>query len=593
MPSQPAISVGQAYIAAERRFHRTAMAAQSDHDPQQADHGFCAVIADSPSRNAIARQASNLAVRGFLADYLSTPAEWNIKHACNRVLSALNTWCFSQSRHVTRGSYVSSFSALVIQDDLAHLFHAGDTLVYRVRGAEFEQLTREHVADLGGYRYPSRALGMDANLDLDYMSVPLAQGDIFVFTTQAMRGTLAPSDYIALIAEQAGDLDVACSQLAQRAEELAAARGLRSDSFCFQLLRVDRLGDSTPLGFGSNNLPIPPELAPGDELDGYWVEEVLSRSERTRDYRVRDAISGDRLVLKAPAPSFAKGSAYLHHFVEQRDLLKGLRSPYLNRIEPFRREPRYHYYLVRYVEGWLLSDWLREHAESGLAQRLELSRQLIKAVNALHRRDILHQNIHPDSFMVDKHGHATLINFAACCRRDSSFETARTLARDTGLSAFSAPEYFHGGDVGRRSDQFSLAAVIYWMLSYSDQRERSGRRQRIQGERASIQGGMLPFKTPFNQLHDERDVERLSYIPLTRQVVDMPAAIDGVLKRALSPKRSLRFRRLYELMIGLRRADSNKALPNRRISRQLWLWRLVALGLLVALLALWWWNPGG
>lgn len=42
---------------------------------------------------------------------------------------------------------------MVFRGREAHLFHMGDTLVFRLRGAEFEQLSRDHVTDLGGYRY--------------------------------------------------------------------------------------------------------------------------------------------------------------------------------------------------------------------------------------------------------------------------------------------------------------------------------------------------------------------------------------------------------------------------------------------------------
>ena len=105
------------------------------------------------------------------------------------------------------------------------LFHMGDTLVFRLRGAEFEQLTRDHVTDIGGYRYPSRALGMDGSVDIDYTHLPLKQGDFFVFTTEGVRGTLMPSDYVRLIRQNASDLDVACECLASEAKQRAQDRG--------------------------------------------------------------------------------------------------------------------------------------------------------------------------------------------------------------------------------------------------------------------------------------------------------------------------------------------------------------------------------
>ena len=115
--------------------------------------------------HALAKQAGDLSVRGFLNDYYATPAHWTIKASAQRVMRALNAWCHGMTRQMEDGSYVSSLSTVVFKDRGAHLFHVGDTLVFRLRGAEFEQLSRDHVTDLGGYRYPSRALGMDVSLD--------------------------------------------------------------------------------------------------------------------------------------------------------------------------------------------------------------------------------------------------------------------------------------------------------------------------------------------------------------------------------------------------------------------------------------------
>ncbi len=592
MASDLALSVGQAFVTSERRHHRSSMATQVPDGELLAGRGACAVIADSPWRNAIARQAADLAVRGFLADYFSTPLDWNVKHAATRVLRALNGWCYSQSRFVSGGSYVSAFSGLILLEDQGHLFHAGDTLVFRLRGAEFEQLTRDHVTDLGGYRYPSRALGMDASLDIDYLNLPLAQGDLFLFTTQAMRGTLSPSDYVQLISQDASDLDGACERLAARAVEMASLRGYGAEALCFQLVRIDRLGSSVASasrGVLGDGLEPPGELEVGDELDGYWVEEVLARTDRVRVYRVRDAASGERLLLKAPSPQLSERSGYLRHFVYQRDLVKRLRSPFVNRLVEFKRPPTRYYYLMRFVEGELLGDWIRGHVGAGLEQRLDIARQLTKAVGALHRREVIHQGVHPDAFIVDQHGQVVLIDFSSCCARDTDATAAVALAREVGLSAFSAPEYALDGEVGRRSDQFSLAALIYWLLSYSDASER-GMKARLGLAQGSDRGGHLPFETPMQSLRTEMDLETLHYRPVSRLVPEVPESLDLALKRALSPRRELRFRRLSELLVALRAGHdpAPRAGGAWRQVRQVRQWQLIATVLLVILLVNWW-----
>src|SRR6056297_3161936 len=92
--------------------------------------GVSALIRDSIWRNAIAKQAGDLSVRGFLSDYYSTPAHWDVKASATRVLRALNSWSHSQSSYIEGGSYVSSMSLMILRGRDAHLFHMGDTLVF-------------------------------------------------------------------------------------------------------------------------------------------------------------------------------------------------------------------------------------------------------------------------------------------------------------------------------------------------------------------------------------------------------------------------------------------------------------------------------
>ncbi|WP_422730972.1 protein kinase domain-containing protein [Litchfieldella qijiaojingensis] len=531
--------------------------------------GASALISDSTSRNAIAKQAGDLSVRGFLADYFSTPDHWDVKTSATRVLRALNGWCHSQSGYVDGGSYISSLSAMVYRGREAHLFHMGDTLVFRLRGAEFEQLTRDHVTDLGGYRYPSRALGLDGSIDIDYISMPLKQGDIFLFTTQAVRGTLMPSDYVQLIRQDVSDLNAACERLANTAQARAQERGYGGEQFCFQLVRIDQLPeeetDQPSKLYG--DLPVPPELLPGDRLDGLEIREVLSRTAQSRVYRVRDTYSERDMVMKAPSPELSNRNAYLEHFLLQQWVVERVNSPFVAKVMEPSRPRRHLYYLMAYVEGERLSDWARRHPQASLAQRLDIARQLGKAVQALHRRDLLHQQIHPDNVLIDSHGQVVLADFSACrLREGDGHKRSRELARQLGLTEHSAPEYALDDDVGRRSDQYALASTIYWLLT--DQ---------------------LPYALPPHQLRSHTDLEKLAYRSARTFNPEISAALDDALRRALDPQRALRFRRLSEFLYALRDPQGQiRSRSNPRLFREpANFWQGVA-GVLLLLLVLSW-----
>ncbi len=567
------LSYGQAFATPEHRHHRSSMAVNLPQGVTLDNKGACALIGDSTAHNVIAKQAGDLSLRGFLADYYSTPAHWDIKTSVTRVLQALNSWSHSQSRHLVEGSYVSSLSALVLHGTEGHLFHIGDTLVFRLRGAEFEQLSCDHVTELGGYRYPTRALGLDGKLNIDYQCMSLKQGDLFLFTTRAVGGTLMPSDYMQLIRIDVSDLDAACERLAKAAQARAAERGYGSGQFCFQLVRIDHLAEEDAENSQRLNgrLPVPPECAVGDRLDGLLVEAVLARTAQSRTYRVRDARTQQEMVLKAPSPELSSRNAYLEHFLLQQWVVEWVHSPFVVKVIARVRPRRYLYYLMAFVDGVTLSSWCRRNPRASLDQRLDIARQLIKGVQALHRREILHQRIHPDSILIDTQDQVVLADFSACHRREGDgHRGAQELARQVGLNEHSAPEYALDIDVGRRSDQYALASTIYWLLVRD-----------------------LPYALKPHQLRSHTELERMIYRSARAKNVKITEALDDALRRALDPQRAQRFRRLSEFAHSLR--DSHEPTtntPSRPSMRwdSVKLWQGIAGVLLLLLLLSWLWN---
>ncbi|WP_027849432.1 serine/threonine-protein kinase [Marinospirillum minutulum] len=558
------VSYGQSYLAQDTQSARASMAVASPKDSQLAIKGVAAVIADSTWRNALAKQAGETSVKGFIADYYSTPDNWDVKTSANRVLSALNSWLFAQNRNLTRGSYISSMSALLIRGRQAHLFHMGDTLVYRLRGADCQLLNREHTTFLGGYRYPSRAMGMDPSLDIDYLTFTAKQGDLFLFTTQAVKGTLVPSDFVQLIGEYSEDLNLTCDQILKRAMEKASRRGYSSYNFCFQLLRIDQVPQEVVEGLGEayTSLPMPVELNPGDEVDGYRVTKVLSRSATSRIYRVYDVATNRNLVLKAPSPQIARKKEFIAHFIMQQWVVERVSSPYVAKVVDLSKPRTQLYYLMEYIEGRTLEEWLKDNPAADIKVRVDLIEQLTKAVRAMHRREVLHQNLNPQNIMVDTNGILKLVDFAACgVAKMVDLPPVSTLARRVGLTAYSAPEYRLGKEPNERSDQFSVAAIAYEILT-----------------------GQQPYVGQLESLNSKVDFARLDYLSAFQLNPKLPEWIDLPLHKALQPNPELRYRRLSEFIYDLKKPSASQLNQQAGESKPLNFWKGLAGFLLLLLL---------
>jgi len=77
--------------------------------------GLAAVICDGMSGCEAGKEASTLAVQSFLDDYFSTPDSWTVKTSVTKVLTALNSWLYSQGQrqYETAKGMVTTFSAMV------------------------------------------------------------------------------------------------------------------------------------------------------------------------------------------------------------------------------------------------------------------------------------------------------------------------------------------------------------------------------------------------------------------------------------------------------------------------------------------------
>src|SRR6266852_1253801 len=183
------ISVGQhsdkGRKAANQDFHGVLIPTE----PLLGLKGIAIVLADGISSSSVSRVAAESAVKGFLTDYYCTSESWSVRTSAQRVLEATNSWLHSQTRRSQysydrdRG-YVCTLSAMVIKSTTAHLFHVGDSRIYRVSGNTLEQLTNDHRVIISPEQnYLSRALGINPQIEIDYQTLQIENADVFVLAT--------------------------------------------------------------------------------------------------------------------------------------------------------------------------------------------------------------------------------------------------------------------------------------------------------------------------------------------------------------------------------------------------------------------------
>lgn len=425
--------------------------------------GGVACIADGISVSERSHLASQLAVTQFIDDYYATPESWSVEDAASRVLRALNDWLFSQSRHNQTHAMVTTFSSVIIKSNSAHIFHIGDSRIYRIHGDQIELITRDHNMSLTrSAAVLTASLGMDSRLAVDYSQISVEVGDIFVLLTDGILEGLTENDILSHLTA------VHClDKIAQNICEAALENG-SSDNLTAGVLKIKSLPvenfDEAFARIGARK--IPPVMAVGNVIDDYKIIDILHNGTRSHVYKVKNLKTGENFVLKAPSLNFADDPVYLNGFIREQWVGRRLNHPGLMRSVAPERESAFLYILSEHVSGQTLRSWMIDNPSPKLSEVRSIVRQIITALRQLHRMGMIHRDVKPENIMVTAQSDIKIIDFGTV--RIAGMEDLSSPIEDehaAGAVNYSAPELVLGQPATSRSDIFSLGVLTHELLT--------------------------------------------------------------------------------------------------------------------------------
>lgn len=495
--------------------------------------GAAFALADGVSSSSEAKQASQACVTGFMEDYFSTPDSWSVKKSGGKVLTAINNWLFSQSnqyRDVSRG-LASTFCGLVIKSTTAHLFHVGDPRIYLFRDNNLEQLTTDHRIHMPGEKeYLGRAMGIDYRLEIDYKSLRVELGDLFFIATDGIHDYLTDKRLLEALRSDQQDLTILCEHLVKQALD----NGSLDNVSCLALRIAELPSQNIDEAYSQlSKLPFPPELYEGVTLDGYRVTRELHASSTSQLYLAVDTDTDEKVVLKTPSVNFEDDPAYLERFQMEEWIGRRIDNPHVIRTIDQTRPRRFLYYVMEYIEGKTLEQWMADQTEPELTIIRNIVSQAVSGLRAFHRLDMLHQDIKPGNIMITAEGLVKIVDFGST-KIAGMADVSTPIERKEllGTKHYTAPEYLINGVGTTQSDLFALGCVTYEMIT-----------------------GKLPYGRSIANATNQAGFKKLKYMPISRHVSNIPDWVDRALQKAVEIDPSNRYEKMSELESDLRKPN--------------------------------------
>ncbi|MGI8991387.1 MAG: protein kinase domain-containing protein [Bryobacteraceae bacterium] len=275
-------------------------------------------------------------------------------------------------------------------------------------------------------------------------------------------------------------------------------------------------------------------LAPQSRLGPYEIVELVGAGGMGEVYRALDTRLDRTVALKILFSDLSRRPEIPARFEHEARAISALNHPHICALYDIGRQDETDYFIMEYVDGSPLK------GPYPLPEALRLAGQILDALEAAHRRGIVHLDLKPANVLVAKSG-IKLLDFGlakvglapgqeplAPSRIGTSDDTLwmdpANLVR--GTLAYMAPEQLEAKGADIRTDLFSFGVLLYEMVAGKHPFERS--------TQAGMIGAIMSAQPPSLE-----------------GVAGIPAALDRVVARCLEKDPDERWQSARDVELAL------------------------------------------
>jgi len=275
-------------------------------------------------------------------------------------------------------------------------------------------------------------------------------------------------------------------------------------------------------------------LNKGQQFGSYIILDSLGSGGMGEVYLARDTRLDRTVALKVLSPDISQDKRRMQRFRQEAKVASSLNQPNILTVFEFGEVDGLTFLATEFIDGETLRDHLHGKRLK-LSEIVDISIQVLAALDAAHEARIVHRDIKPENVMLRRRdGVVKVLDFGLAKVTENKYTTAEAATEFRtapgvimGTINYMSPEQAQASEIDERTDIWSMGVIVYEMIT-----------------------GKMPFRGSTTSHTIVQILER-DPVPLTK-LVKAPVELERIVMKAIAKKPVERYQTAKEMLIDLR-----------------------------------------
>ncbi len=203
---------------------------------------------------------------------------------------------------------------------------------------------------------------------------------------------------------------------------------------------------------------------PGTHLGHYVITDKIAQGGMGTVFKALEPALERYVAIKVLRPEYASNPNYVQYFQEEARAVAALRHPNIIPIFFIGEEGNVVFFSMAYIDGETFDDWIDTRRWFNEEQARWFLSHAIAALHSAHKANIVHLDIKPANFLVDRANNIMLTDFGLAQKivKDAGDGSEREAF---GTPAYVSPEQITRSPTDQRTDIYSLGATLFHLMT--------------------------------------------------------------------------------------------------------------------------------